>query len=76
MSACYFWKDGEVTTVKKEVMQLYAEKHNLLHFYCVDTFQTGDDKGTYGMFVLNRGWVHLPINTFPKEFRAWLLINL
>lgn len=75
MSACYFWKDGEVITVNQSVMQSYAEKHKLNYMYSVDTFDLKDSYLSYGMFIPTKGWVHFPLKTFPKEFRAWLLIN-
>jgi hypothetical protein len=76
MSVTYFWKDGEVITVNGSVMQQQAENLKLLYMYCVDTLDIKATTLSYGMFVPSKGWIHFPLETFPKEFRAWLLINL
>lgn len=75
MSACYFWKEGEVITIKKELMAYDAQKQKLENLYCVDTFSTNPTL-RYGKFLRHIAWVHVPITEFPPEFRAWLLINL
>lgn len=74
MSATYFWKDGEVITVNNTVMAWDAEKGNLENLYCVDTFSR-DYAMRYGKFMPKEAWKHFPLDSFPKEFRAWLLIN-
>lgn len=75
MSACYFWKDGEVITVNSIVGMSSAKSRGLLDLYCVDNFED-TNQGKFGMFTSRSAWRYHPLDTFPKEFRAWLLINL
>ena len=75
MSAVYFWVDNKVIKYNTHVFASEAKKLKLGNKYAVDTFCTCDED-KYGKFGSNgAGWYHVPFNTFPKEFRAWLLIN-
>ena len=75
MSACYFWKDGKVIQIDHEVYAAEASSRKLNDCPSVDTFSNNPDM-RYGRFLKHSGWVTYPLKTFPKEFRAWLLINL
>lgn len=75
MSANYFWKGGEVIQIDHEVYAAEASSRNLNDCPSVDTFADNPNM-RYGRFIKSSGWVHFPLTTFPKEFRAWLLINL
>lgn len=74
MSANYFWKDGEVIQINHEVYAAEAYSRNLDGCPSVDTFADIPDM-RYGKFLKSSGWVPYPLDSFPKEFRAWLLIN-
>ena len=67
-----FW-DGE------KVIEYFGETHadsirgtNYLNHTAVDLTHTGTT-GRYGYYG-HQGWEHLPLNEFPPEFRANLLL--
>lgn len=74
MQAAYFWSEGEPVVTYLAPNLDNVKKQGLLNCLCVDRFRTDDDD-VYGVFIKNDGWNHRPFNTFPNEFRAWLLIN-
>ena len=74
MSACYFWKDGEVIQIDHQVYAAEAFSLKLNNCPSVDTFAYAPEM-RYGKFLNSSGWMPYPLDFFPKEFRAWLLIN-
>lgn len=75
MNANYFWKDNKVIQIAHAVYAAEASSRNLNDCFSVDTFANNPIL-RYGKFLKSSGWVSYPIETFPKEFRAWLLINM
>lgn len=75
MSACYFWKDNKVIQIDHPVYAAEAYSLNLAGCFSVDTF-ADNPAMRYGKFFKSSGWIPYPLSSFPKEFRAWLLINL
>lgn len=74
MSANYFWKGGEVIQFDFPIHTYEATKEDVNNLWCVDTF-TDNPTMRYGKFLKTKGWMPYPLASFPKEFRAWLLIN-
>ena len=75
MSANYFWKDNKVIQINHEVYAAEADLRKLYDCPSVDTFADNSSM-RYGKFLKSGGWMPYPLDSFPKEFRAWLLINL
>lgn len=73
MSATYFWDGKKVRSFGEQFFMATAEKHHQLGRFCVDGFRT-DPEMRYGKFGQNTSWEHVPIEQFPKEFRAHLLL--
>lgn len=74
MNNCYFWKDGNVL-VTEQVLAEEAIRYNYTDLLCVDACRT-DPESRYGVFknAPQRGWKHVPLENFPKEFRMHLLL--
>ena len=72
MSACYFWKDGQVIQINAPVYIDTAKKANVCTLFCVDSYES-EPELRYGKF-LRTGWEPVPLSDFPKEFLLTLLI--
>lgn len=66
----YLWKDDAVVVIPRN-QEFIGEYYSHV---CVDTGYDNPEM-RYGTFT-NRddGWVHVPIEDFPKTFRAHLLL--
>ena len=83
MSAVYFWRNDQVEVVHRFLTVYDFEQSSMLKYLycpCVDTHAT-DSRGRYGVFVhADAGWLAkvrwdcLPMDSFPPEFRAHLLL--
>ena len=79
----YFWKNGQVELVDRNLTILDFEQSSMFKYLycpCVDTHAWDTDE-RYGMFVNAGGgwiaktvWENHPIESFPPEFRASLLL--
>ena len=71
----YFWKGTEVLVVKEQLYVGIAEAYRGL--LCVDAFCASPPQ-RYGRFSAEKEslaqWGHIPIENFPPQFRATLLI--
>lgn len=73
MSVAYFWDGTRVIEFRKFLSYPLVKEAGLLNMFCVDSVFE-DHRNRYGYFPENDGWVHLPIEAFPKEFRMYLLL--
>ena len=73
MINAYFWKDGEVVPFGKFSYVDNVRKAGLEGLYCVDVMETVASQ-RYGMFHPVECWVSVPLEQFPKEFLASLLL--
>ena len=72
MSACYFWKNGQVLVIPGEVSGLQADWEDCLDLFCVDT-NTDELPMRYGQYR-DIGWCYVAFCDFPKEFKTHLLL--
>ena len=82
MNANYFWKNGAVEVIQKQLISDDFKQDSLIgYFYCpcVDTF-TDETGGRYGRWHPSHGawsipsWESIPAEQLPKEFRMHLLL--
>ena len=73
MITAYFWKDGEVVPFGEFPYVDNVRKARLEGLYCVDVLETVASQ-RYGMFLPGKYWVSVPLEQFPKEFLASLLL--
>ena len=73
MINAYFWKDGEVVPFGEFPYVDNVRKARLEGLYCVDVMETVASQ-RYGMFHPVECWVSVPLEQFPKEFLASLLL--
>lgn len=72
MITAYFWKNGQVVPFSDSTGATRVRDAGLSELYCVDVSATFNIT-RYGMYRSD-GWHHIPLNTYPKEFLAMLLI--
>lgn len=68
-SSIYYWRNNEVVEMDSTHRVI---TDGLLHLPCADA-RFEDSLNRYGEFNAT-GWVHIPIEKFPPEFRAHLLL--
>lgn len=68
-----FWKEGQVFS--QSLLSLTEIKEALELLPCVDTWYPGP-QARYGRFNKEEAstWEHVPLEDFPPEFRATLLL--
>lgn len=71
MPATYFWVDGEVVTVGKQLTTW--DEETIFDMLCIDTFCVAESQ-VYGMYASHGEWVHIPKEDFPKEFLTTVLL--
>lgn len=79
----YFWRNNQVELIDRNLLTSDFNQSSMfkyLYCYCLDTNALGDED-RYGMFshegggwVARTQWEHRPIESFPPEFRASLLL--
>lgn len=80
MSATYFWYQDKLVILHRQLLTGDFQQSSMLKFLycpCVDTF-TDTTFERYGIFVstedFRKMWEHRPLDSFPAEFRAHLLL--
>ena len=79
MALVHFWKDGKVISLAPNFGNVYttrsAVQDQMTDYFCYDA-NGEDDFLRYGMYESKRSgnWRSHDINTFPAEFRLWLLV--
>ena len=73
MITAYFWKNGEVVPFGEFPYVDNVRKARLEGLYCVDVMEAVASQ-RYGMFHPVGRWVSVPLEQFPKEFLASLLL--
>ena len=69
----YFWKEGKVVEFDAYSYVDNIRKAKLEGMYCVDVMEI-EASQRYGMFHPVECWVSVPLEQFPKEFLAALLL--
>jgi hypothetical protein len=76
---CYVWKDGAVTIIEQRIHFEEAGPLEVMEYFLVDTSYLNPAQ-RYGKFIRNNDvsegieWKDIPIQNFPKEFKAHLLL--
>ena len=76
MGVSYFWDDKAKTVLTSNSDNYWgtAKHNNVLDMYCMDSGCINPHL-RYGLFSSTLCcWEHIPLDKFPKEFRAYLLL--
>lgn len=80
MSATYFWYQDKLVILHRQLFAEDFQQSSMLKFLycpCVDTFVDPPTE-RYGIFAsterFEKMWNHRPLDSFPAEFRAHLLL--
>lgn len=68
----YFWKGDQVCKYHGYSNAEHMERTEFLDCFAVDTACIEEMR--YGMYKRKTGWIHVPIEQFPPEFRTHLLL--
>jgi len=78
MGKTYFWDDEREEVIVHDTPfaittgSVSKLKPQVFGMYCLDPHHT-DPEPRYGKFVPHQ-WVPIPLEEFPSQFKAWLLI--
>ena len=72
ISIIYFWKNEQLHTYQGDSDTDSIKDTQFMECYGVDSSNAATSM-RYGKYTKN-GWKHIPLDEFPKEFRANLLL--
>lgn len=69
----YFWREGQLIEFYGDTSVYTVAKAGLSDLYAVD-LTTPLPIGKFGMYKARSAWRHIPLEKFPADFRATLLL--
>ena len=72
ISTIYFWKNEQLHTYQGASDTGSIKDAQFMECYAVDS-ATAFTETRYGKYT-RRGWKHIPLDEFPKQFRTTLLL--
>ena len=72
ISTIYFWKNKQLYTYQGYSDADSIRDTQFTNCYAVDSSNVAADM-RYGKYF-KRGWIHIPLEEFPKAFRTHLLL--
>jgi len=69
----YFWREGQLVEYFGETSVNKVARAGLSDLYAVD-LTTPLPIGKFGMYKARSAWRHIPLEKFPADFRATLLL--
>ena len=69
----YFWREGQLVEYFGDTLVNKVARAGLSDLYAVD-LTAPSPIGKFGMYETRSTWRHIPLEKFPADFRATLLL--